>query len=70
MVVMTLLTALVFSLAPAFQVGRLDPNQSLKEGSISADLSRRRLRKALVVVEIALAFVLLACGRRPDGTQR
>ena len=59
MVVMTLLTALVFSLAPAFQVGRLDPNQSLQEGSISADLSRRRLRKALVVVEIALAFVLL-----------
>ena len=59
MVGMTLLTALVFSLAPAFQVARLDPNQSLKEGSISAGLSRRRLRKALVVVEIALAFVLL-----------
>jgi putative ABC transport system permease protein len=54
-----LMTGVLFSSAPALQVGRLNPAQSLKQGGGSAGLSRRRLRKGLVVAEVALSFVLL-----------
>jgi putative ABC transport system permease protein len=59
MVVVALVTALLFSLAPALQVSRLNLTDALKEGGGLAGLSRRRMRKVLVVGEIALAFVLL-----------
>ena len=57
----TMLTGLTFGLAPALEASKLDLNQSLKEGarSSSASASRGRLRKALVVAEVALALVLL-----------
>jgi predicted permease len=60
----TLLTGLVFGLAPA--IGASSPNlvRWLKEGERTAGQSpgRRRLQNALVVSEVALALVLLAAG--------
>jgi putative ABC transport system permease protein len=56
-----LVTSVVFSLAPALRALRVDLTDSLKDGaqSVSSGGSRQRFRNALVVVEMALAVVLL-----------
>ena len=54
-------TALLFGLAPAFQISRRDPNASLKESSRSATVGRERhrLQNLLVAGQLALSLVLL-----------
>jgi putative ABC transport system permease protein len=57
----SVLTGLVFGLVPAIQASRTDLNSSLKEGgrSQTGGASRRRVRSALVVSEVALSLLLL-----------
>jgi putative ABC transport system permease protein len=60
---LSFITGIVFGLAPALHITRLNLNDSLKEGA-KGDSGQasgsRRLRNVLVVSEIALAVVLLA----------
>jgi putative ABC transport system permease protein len=58
----SLLSGLLFGLAPAWKVSRSNPNEALKEGgrSTSGGLRLRQTRGLLVVVECALAVALLA----------
>ena len=60
----SLLTALLFGLAPAIHAARVDPASAMKEGgrSASSGAGRARLRSALIVAEVALAFVLAGAG--------
>jgi putative ABC transport system permease protein len=56
----TLATGVIFGLAPAFEATRLNLSESLKEGGKSAGGMRaQRLRSSLVVLEVAMALVLL-----------
>jgi len=56
-----IVAGILFGIAPAWQLSRLDRFDALKEGgrSGSAGLRRQRLRAGLVIGEVALALVLL-----------
>ena len=55
-----IVTGLLFGIVPALQLSRPDLSTALKDGARgTAGSGRRRLRSALVVVEVALAVVLL-----------
>ncbi len=55
-----LLTAVLSGLVPALRLSKPDLQAALKDGGKISATSSRRLRSALVVVEIALTLVLLA----------
>ena len=57
----SLLTGLIFGLAPAWRAGRTRINETLTQGAMGATTGLRgsRFRSALVVVQVALAVVLL-----------
>jgi predicted permease len=58
--VVSLLTGVLFGLAPAFQAARVDLASALKEeGSAVAGGSHARLRRLLVVAQMALSLLLL-----------
>ena len=58
---LSLMTAIGFGLVPSLHFSNSDLQDTLKEGgrTASAGVSRHRLRRGLVVAEIALALVLL-----------
>ncbi len=60
-VAISILAALVFSVAPAVRVSRLDLNESLKDGARASPGAphRGRLRSSFVASQAALALVLL-----------
>ena len=60
-ILITLLTAIVFGLAPAFQASKIDLNEALKQGGGRSGINAgsNRLRNVMVVAEVALALVLL-----------
>ncbi len=58
----SVLTGLIFGLLPALQSSETDLNETLKDGARGAGDGRgNRIRRALVVCEIALALVVLVC---------
>jgi predicted permease len=56
----TLLTSILFGLVPAFRSTRITLAESMKEsGSATQTISRSRISKALVSIQVALALMLL-----------
>jgi len=58
-VALALGTGLAFGLMPALSASRPDLHDSLKDGTRGTSAARGRLRKALVIAEVALSMVLL-----------
>jgi len=60
--VASVLTGILFGLAPALQISRSDVQESIRETGrgASGSLRQTRFRQALIVVEVALSVVLLA----------
>ena len=59
-VLVSLITGLLFGLAPALQISRADLTGALKEGGrTTGGIQRARLRRILIVTEVALSLVLI-----------
>jgi predicted permease len=55
----SLITGILFGLAPALRATRIDPGPALKQGGHSGARSRRLLDRVLVIAQVALSLVLL-----------
>ncbi len=64
----TLISGLLFSSFPAWQVARLDLVSGLKDGSPGSGRTKSRLRGTLVAAQVALSLVLLATAGTVLGT--
>ncbi len=58
---LAVLTAVLTGFVPALRAGRVDLAQMLREGGRSGPAARSRLSAALVVAELAMAVVIIAC---------
>src|SRR5688572_3464861 len=59
-ILISLLTGLIFGLAPAIQSSNFSPNETLKEGGRGSEAGRgNRIRAGLIVAEVAISLVLL-----------
>jgi putative ABC transport system permease protein len=60
-IALSAMTGLVFGLAPALQAGRLNLQEALRDGARGSGQSgkRARLRNGLVIIEVAMALILL-----------
>jgi putative ABC transport system permease protein len=58
-IAISVLTGVIFGLAPAIQAARPNLQETLKEGGRGTSGGRARLRNALVVAQVALALILL-----------
>jgi predicted permease len=67
---LTLISGLLFALAPARRAARVDLTASLKDGSPGAGRSGSRLRGGLIAAQIALSLVLLAGAGTGIATMR
>jgi putative ABC transport system permease protein len=61
-IALSVVSGVLFGTAPAWQAARLDLNQMLKESGRAVPGGRHGLRRALVVLEFALALTLLTGG--------
>ncbi len=61
-VALSLVSGVLFGTAPAWQAARIDLNEMLKESGRAVAGGRHGLRRALVVLEVALALTLLTGG--------
>src|SRR6185369_6305305 len=59
--VISIVTALAFGGLPAWRLSRLQPSQSIRQGSrtVTADRAQHRLQHALIIAETAIGLVLL-----------
>jgi putative ABC transport system permease protein len=60
-VLASLATGVIFGLAPALQAAKMDLNEALKDGAKGGGARSNRFRNALIVIEVALALMLLVC---------
>ena len=70
--VASVVTALLFGLAPAMQVTRVDLESTLREGTRDSGNTRmqRTMRSGLIVAQIAISFTLLMCAALSIQTLR
>jgi putative ABC transport system permease protein len=61
-VLVSIASALIFGIGPAFRAGRTDPQQALAADTRTGTGGSSAARSALVVLDLALALVLLAGG--------
>ena len=63
-ILLSIITAALFGLLPAWRVAHTDPQDALKSGATNATESRqtRRLRSSLISLEVALSTILLILG--------